>query len=248
MKTLYLCGAGNPEGVRLAQRVNQQRGLWDRIVLLDDDPAKHGCSIMGVDVCGSFEMLKHVDAESSQVSNMVARTTMKRWSALEKIKQYGLEFAHLEHPSAETDGAVLGEAAIVYQNATVGAQASLGDGCVVFMGAVAGHGCELGPGCVLAPNAVVNARARLGEGVYVGTNATILPEVKVGPWATIGAGSAVMQNVPAGATVMGVPGRVVMTLELKIKTGGLESVPPTLREQWKNGALAESSAPAAAIA
>ena len=236
MKTLYLCGAGNVEGVRLAQTVNRRQGRWDRIVLLDDDPAKRGCSIIGVDVAGPFSMLEDVDAEFSEVSNMVARTTLKRWLALDKISRYGPRSACLVHPSAETSGATLGQGAVIYQFATVGPNVSLGDGCVVFMGAIAGHGSQLGPGCVLAPNAVVNARVELGEGVYVGTNATILPDVKVGPWATIGAGSAVMQDVPACATVMGVPGRVIMTLDSKIKTGGLESIPPPLRDQLKNGA------------
>jgi len=42
MNTLYLCGAGNPEGVRLARKINRARCRWDRIVVLDDDPSKLG--------------------------------------------------------------------------------------------------------------------------------------------------------------------------------------------------------------
>ena len=75
----------------------------------------------------------------------------------------------------------------------------------------------MGECCVLAPNAAVNARVELGDGAYVGTNAAILPDSSVGPWATIGACTAVLKNVPAGATVMGVPAKIVLTLAQKLR-------------------------------
>ena len=52
METLYLCGAGNPEGVRLALTLNTVHKRWARIVLLDDDPSRHGQQILGVEIAG----------------------------------------------------------------------------------------------------------------------------------------------------------------------------------------------------
>lgn len=212
MTTLYLCGAGNSEAVRLALAINRRKARWDRIVLLDDDPAKHGRSFLGVEVAGPFAMLAENGAGSAEVANLVARTTAKRWAAHRKIEAHGVPFATLINQNVDVAGAEFGEGIIVYQNATVGPEVSVGDGSVIFMSAAVGHECRLGRCCIVAPGAVVNARARLGEGVYVGTNATVLPEVTVGPWATIAAGSVAVQDVPAGATVLGVPGR---TLELR---------------------------------
>jgi sugar O-acyltransferase (sialic acid O-acetyltransferase NeuD family) len=237
MKTLYICGAGNSEGIRLAQSVNRHSGRWTRMVILDDDPAKRGSSILGVEIAGPFSLLEMADPACSEVVNMVGRTTLKRWSVFRKLEQYGLPLASLVHPSVETDGATLGEGVLVYQNATIGPLTTLGDGSVVMMGAVAGHGSTIGPSCILAPNAVVNARVQMGEGVYLGTNGSILPELKVGDWATIGVCTGVISDIPAGATVLGVPGRIMMTLELKVKTGGLASIPPPLRDQLQNGAV-----------
>ncbi|MBI3667466.1 MAG: hypothetical protein HY236_14775 [Acidobacteria bacterium] len=234
MTTLYLCGAGNSEGVRLAQVINQKQGRWDRLILLDDDAAKHGRSILGVEVAGPFAMLAQASADWAEVINLVARTTAKRWAAHCKMEEYGLSFAALISPSVDTAGVEFGKDIIVYQNATVGPEVSLGDGSVIFMGAAVGHESQLGRCCVLAPNAVVNARVRLGDGVYVGTNATILPEVKVGPWATIAAGSVATRDVPPGATVMGVPGKIVMTLNLKLKLDGFETLPSGLRREMES--------------
>lgn len=209
MTTLYLCGAGNCEGVRLALAINRKHPRWDRIFLLDDDPAKHGQSILGMEVVGPFALLEDVDANAAEVANLVSRTVPKRWSARRKIEDYGLAFATLIHPSVDLTGVELSRDTTVYQNATLGVRAFLDEGAVVWMGAAVGQECQLGRCCIVGPNAVINGRVELGEGVYVGTNATILPEVKVGPGATIGAGSVAFQDVPAGATVVGVPGKII---------------------------------------
>ncbi|MBI3669745.1 MAG: hypothetical protein HY237_08205 [Acidobacteria bacterium] len=215
MKTLYICGAGNSETIRLAIAINRQEARWDRIVLLDDDSARHGQSLLGVEIVGPFNLLGQVSSDSAEVTSAVARTTAKRWSAHRKLEEYGVPFANLVHPNVDLLGVELGKGVIVYQNATLGPQVYVGDGSVVFMGAAIGHESELGKCCVVAPNGVVNARVRLGDGVYVGTNATILPEVNVGARATIAAGSVAMKDVPPGATVIGVPGKIVFMLNQK---------------------------------
>jgi sugar O-acyltransferase (sialic acid O-acetyltransferase NeuD family) len=210
MRTLYLCGAGNSEGVRLALSINRELGRWEQILLLDDDPARHGHDLLGVEIVGPFGLLARASRDSAEVANLVARTTAGREAARQRIAAWGLPFAALVDPRVDTFGADLGQDVIVYANATVGPEVSLGEGSVVFMGAVAGHECRVGRCCVLAANSVLNARVELGDGVYVGTNATVLPEVKVGAGATIGAGSVVIEDVPAGATVMGVPARTLI--------------------------------------
>jgi len=209
MKTLYLCGGGNPEGVRLALTINRASCRWERIVLLDDDPTKHGRSVLGVEVAGPFQMLEAASAESDEVVNLVARTTTRRQAAFDKLRVFGIPFATLIHPGVDTAGVTLGANITSYQNAIFCALSTVAEGSAIFPAAVVGHGCHVGRGCVIAPGAVVNARVEVGEGVYVGTNASILPDLKVGAWATIGSNSAVIEDVPPGALVMGVPAQML---------------------------------------
>jgi serine acetyltransferase len=229
MATLFLCGAGNAEGVRLAQAVNRRCHRWDRIVLLDDDPAKHGQRVLGVDIIGGFDQIARADEQSDQVVNLVARTAVKRWAARVRIAARGLRFAPLVSADVDTTGATHAEDATIYQNATLGATASLGEGAVLFMGAIAGHGAEIGRGCILAPNAVVNARVKVGDGVYIGSNAAVLPDLTIGAWATIGAGSVITRDVPAGVTVMARESRVSLSLAMKLKMGAFNCLPEHLR-------------------
>jgi len=55
----------------------------------------------------------------------------------------------------------------------------------------------------------------IGNGVEIGATAIVLGAIHVGDNARIGAGSVVIRDVPAGATVIGVPGRIGIGYSLK---------------------------------
>ena len=51
--------------------------------------------------------------------------------------------------------------------------------------------------------------ALVGDGVSIGSSAVIMCGVTIGAGARIGAGAVVTKNVPSGATVVGVPARIL---------------------------------------
>ncbi len=60
----------------------------------------------------------------------------------------------------------------------------------------------------------------LGNGVLAGAGAKILGPVTVGTGARIGANSVVIEDVPEGATVVGIPGRIVRGKEARRRLAG----------------------------
>jgi len=49
----------------------------------------------------------------------------------------------------------------------------------------------------------------IGAGVLVGIGATVMPQIHIGDWSVVGAGALAHRAVAAGATVAGVPARVL---------------------------------------
>ena len=82
----------------------------------------------------------------------------------------------------------------------IGETAEVGDDCTIYQGVTLG-GTSLYRGTKRHPT--------LGKSVVVGAGAKVLGGFTVGDGANIGSNAVVVKEVPAGATVVGVPGRIV---------------------------------------
>lgn len=85
------------------------------------------------------------------------------------------------------------------------------------MGVVIGETSEIGDDVLLYQGVVLGGTTHekrkrhptLGSNVVVGAGSTLLGAITIGDGARVGAGSVVVQSVPPGATVVGIPGRIV---------------------------------------
>ena len=73
---------------------------------------------------------------------------------------------------------------------------------------------KLGKNCTVIANVTIGMRNEwafpvIGDNVFIGAGARILGEIKVGDGAVIGANAVVIEDVPAGATVVGIPAKVI---------------------------------------
>jgi serine O-acetyltransferase len=108
------------------------------------------------------------------------------------------------------------------------------------MGIVIGETAEIGEDCLIYKGVVLGGttlkkRKRhptLGSRVEVGSNACILGAITIGDGARIGSGSVVIKSVPEGATVVGVPGRILRAKGERKPTFDLEhgNLPDPLAE------------------
>jgi len=85
------------------------------------------------------------------------------------------------------------------------------------MGIVIGETSEIGDDVLLYQGVVLGGTTlekkkrhpTIGNYVVIGAGATILGPIKIGDGARIGSGSVVVKSVPPGATVVGIPGKVM---------------------------------------
>ena len=89
----------------------------------------------------------------------------------------------------------------------IGETAIIGDDVTIFQGVtLGGTGKETG-----------KRHPTLGNGVLVSAGARVLGDISVGDASKIGASSVVLKDVPANATVVGIPGRVVVQDGMKVE-------------------------------
>ena len=113
----------------------------------------------------------------------------------------------------------------------IGETTEIGDDVLLYQGVVLG-GTTLKKG---------KRHPTIGNNVVMGAGATVLGAITIGDGAKIGAGSVVVRSVPPGATVVGIPGRIVEDLRrplVDLEHGDLpdpvaEAIGLVLREQDK---------------
>ncbi|HZQ75635.1 MAG TPA: serine O-acetyltransferase [Burkholderiales bacterium] len=101
----------------------------------------------------------------------------------------------------------------IHPGATLGKRLFIDHG----MGVVIGETAQIGDDVTLYHGVTLGGTSwnkgkrhpTLGNGVVVGAGAKILGPIVVGNGAKVGSNAVVVKNVPAGATVVGIPGRVV---------------------------------------
>lgn len=101
----------------------------------------------------------------------------------------------------------------IHPGATIGRELFIDHGMGVVIGetAVVGDHCTIYHGVTLGGtgNAREKRHPTIGNRVLIGVGAQVLGPFKVGDNARIGANAVVLSEVPEGATVIGVPGRIV---------------------------------------
>ena len=101
----------------------------------------------------------------------------------------------------------------IHPGATIGRRFFIDHG----MGVVIGETAEIGDDVTIYHGVTLGGTSwnkgkrhpTLGDGVVVGAGAKILGPIVVGNGAKVGSNAVVVKNVPPGATVVGIPGRVV---------------------------------------
>lgn len=162
-----------------------------------------------------------VDPKGADPLVIGARAIVRSHSIIYRGTRIGDEF-HAGHGVLVREESVIGHKVSIGSHSVIEHHVRLGDSvrlhskCFVPEYSVLEAGVWLGPGVI-----VTNARypnrpdtkhnltgVHLAQDATVGAGAVLLPGVVIGEGALIGAGAVVVRDVPAGATVVGNPGRI----------------------------------------
>jgi serine O-acetyltransferase len=190
-------------------------------LIKERDPAIH--SNMEVFLYPSFKAMMYYRLAHKQY--LKGHYFLARLISQKGVRKTGIEI----HP-----GATIGKGFFIDHGTgvVIGETAEIGDNVTLYQGVtLGGTGKEHG-----------KRHPTIGNNVMISTGAKVLGSFKIGDNSKIGAGSVVLEEVPPGSTVVGVPGRVVKSVNDTLPQDNLDHVhlPDPVREDIRNLQMANT--------
>jgi UDP-perosamine 4-acetyltransferase len=205
---IVIIGAGGHGKVVLD--ILRAAGEVEPLGFLDADPALAGTQVCGLTVLGPANLLPGLRRQKVKGAIVAIGDNRARDQYAALVREHGLELVNAIHPRAYVSPtAMLGRNVAVAAHATVCVDARVEDSAIINTAAVVDHENVIGRGSHIGPGALLAGRVRVGPLAFVGMGAMVLQCRTIGEGATVGAGAVVRQDVPPGATVVGVPARVI---------------------------------------
>lgn len=183
--------------------------------VFDDDPARWGENLLGVQVVGGVTKLKEQGYRRGVIAIGSNETRQRIANVVQEI-----EWVTVVHPHASVESSVcLGSGTVVFAGAVIQPLAQVGEHAIVNTGATVDHECVIGSFAHIAPGAHLAGQVEVGEGAFIGIGASVIQRCRIGEWTTVGAGAAVIADLPAYVTAVGVPAKVIMRSRISDEGG-----------------------------
>jgi sugar O-acyltransferase (sialic acid O-acetyltransferase NeuD family) len=208
MRVLIL-GAGD-HGQVVADALLQNRRAGrdiDIIGYLDDDSSLLGQKRLGLPVLGSIAE-RNEFAHDAVIVGIGQNSIRAR--IFQELARNNEQFVNAIHPAAVVAPDVqLGVGVVIMAGVVVNTGAVIGDNAILNTSCSVDHHGHIAPHAHLAPGVHLGGRVTVGEGALLGVGAAVSLGCCIGDWAIVGAGGCVISDVPGGATVVGVPAKLI---------------------------------------
>lgn len=181
----------------------------DEFVFVDDNAALHGTEILGAKVIGPLSALSGWKGDVI----LAIGHNPNRLQMAERFSK-SVTWGKVIYPTAwVAPSATIGEGSVVFAKVVINTGAVVGNHSIVNTGVIVEHDCILGVCSSVSPGACMGGRVEIGEGAFISTGVTLAPRTKVGAHAVVGAGAVVVNELPPRTLSLGVPAKVVRTLD-----------------------------------
>jgi sugar O-acyltransferase (sialic acid O-acetyltransferase NeuD family) len=209
MCDLVLWGIGGHGKVILD--VARTVGKFSRVCFIDDVVNESAREFYNCRVFEASRYLQVLKGSGSSRYLVAIGNNDIRAACFLRALEHGLLPARLVHPSAViSELALVGDGTAVMARSVINAAAHIGKNCIINTAAVVEHDCRIGDHVHLSPGVLLGGGVTVHSYAHVGIGAIALPGTEIGEGSIVGAGAVVLNSVPAGATVVGIPARVVV--------------------------------------
>ena len=185
--------------------------------VLDSDRSRWGQELLGVPILGDDSLLPELTGQGVKWFAVGVGSTgdnRPRQRLFEVGLSHNLSPLTIIHPTAaRSKWAEVGPGAQLLPLCIVNAGAKLGANVIVNNGVIVDHDCSLGDHVHVANGAHLSATVRIGKRAHIGTGATVRQGITIGEGAIVGAGAVVVKDVPDNVVVVGVPAKILRSVE-----------------------------------
>jgi UDP-perosamine 4-acetyltransferase len=217
---VVLIGAGGHG--RVVLDILRAAEVYRPVGFLDADPQLTGQKVGGLPVLGQLNFLPKLKAQKVKGVIISIGDNHPRRQYFRKISDLGFDIVNAIHPSSHISAtAQLGRNVVVAAGAVISTEARIGNSVIVNTSAVVDHECRIGEAVHICPSATLAGRVTVGDETFIGMGCNIIQCLRIGSQAVIGAGAVVLEDVAEGATVVGVPGRIVRIGKTSLEPAGI---------------------------
>jgi len=214
-KKIAVIGAGGfaREVLDICDACNQAKPTYDVIgFIVDRRYGSSGTLINDKPILGDYAWLEKHAGEV--LVTCAVGAPQHRYQLIQRARELGCKFFNLVHPSAIlTRWITLGEGVIITAGCILTNQIRIGSHVHINLDCTVGHDAVLEDFVTLSPGVHISGNVNVKTGCYVGTGANVIEKLELGEWSVIGAGSTIVKGVPSNTTVVGVPGKVIKTMQ-----------------------------------
>lgn len=184
-------------------------GAAGRIIgVLDDDPSRHGQSVLDVQVIGPTHLVHEWPASLVVVCVASPQRQGARAALVARLGLPAERFATVIHPTSLVPPSChVDVGSILMAHVVLTASVTLGRHVVAMPHCVLTHDDSIDDFATLAAGVGLAGGVHVGRGSYLGAGTMVREHVTIGPGSLVGMGSVVTRDVPANQRWWGSPAR-----------------------------------------
>jgi sugar O-acyltransferase (sialic acid O-acetyltransferase NeuD family) len=204
IKKIAFIGAG--QGLIQALDIIYSLGNLIPTAIYDDTDDKQGSIIYNIPIVGKVNISQIMDDYKSKKFEMIIITVSTsidfRSSIFEQLKELGVEFANLIHPSSNVGfNTTLGVGNIILAQTSVGACSVIGNNNFISAHCNIEHHNTLGNNCTFGPGVMTSGNVHIKNNIKFGTGVFIEPKVTIESCSIISSGSIITRDISENSVV-----------------------------------------------